>query len=326
MSIIANNNILIEMREKIKDAVTCTVMDEIMNALADVLGNYEITQNIVEDTGKDFLVDAYLNALRVEGRSELTLERYEREIKRFLKVAGTTTRNITQYHIRKYLSDEKERGLADSTIKGLCWVMSGYFNWMHRDGILQNNPMGNIRSIKVQKKVKQVFSDIDIEKLKSNCRTLRDKAIVSFLQSTACRISEVTNLNIDNIDFANNECIVLGKGNKERIVYMDNVTAMYLKQYLSGRKDNDQALFLGLRKNRLTPNGVRVMLKTLARRSGIEHVHPHKFRRTTITNLVTRGMPIEQVKFLAGHEKIDTTMGYIVTDQNNVKNNFQKYA
>lgn len=314
------------MKEKLKDIITYASLEQVVNALSDTLCSYDITPVCTDNVEKDVLLDAYISAIRVEGRSEKTLQRYKSIIGQFLKHAGTSTKNITQYHIRNYLAHEKERGLADMSVKSMFWVLSSYFGWLHRDGIITKNPAGNIGNIKVQKKVKHVFSDIDIEKMKSATTRIRDKAIISFLQSTACRISEVTNLNIEDIDFVKKECIVLGKGNKQRVVYMDDVTAMYLKQYIATRKDNNPALFIGIRKNRISPGGVRSMLKTVGKKADVEHVHPHKFRRTRITSLVTRGMPIEQVKFLVGHEKIDTTMAYVVMDQNNVRNNFNKYA
>jgi site-specific recombinase XerD len=186
--------------------------------------------------------------------------------------------------------------------------------------------MGNIGNIKVQKKKKEVFTEIEIEKLKQNCGTIRNKAIICFLKSTGCRVSEMTNMNIQDIDLVNLECTVLGKGNKQRTVYIDPVTGMFIKKYLNTRTDDNPALFVGLRKERLSPNGVRVMLKTTGKKAGVAHVHPHKFRRTELTELVNRGMPIEQVKTLAGHEKIDTTMGYVNVDAQNVKHNYRKFS
>ena len=200
---------------------------------------------------------------------------------------------------------------------------------MLRDGLIQRDPMANIGHVKVPKRVKEVFSEVDIERLKSGCKTIRDRAIVLFLKSTGCRISEMTALNRDSIVQNGQgvlECKVLGKGNKERIVYLNAVAWMVLQQYLETRTDDNPALFVGLRGERLQPDGVRFMLRELGKRTGVKHVHPHKFRRTEITELVNRGMPIEQVATLMGHEKLDTTMGYIVTNQFNVRNSYQKYA
>ena len=326
MSIVANTMIIDSLKQKLMDAVTVSTMDTVINAVSEILSNYEITPNVISDTGADTMLDAFIDAMSVEGRSTKTLERYRYVISRFLQTVNVTTHNVTQYHIRKYLSDEKARGLADMTIKGYCWIFSAYFGWLHRDGIINRNPMGNIGSIKIQKKVKEVFTEVEIEKLKAACDRTRDKAIICFLKSTGCRISEMTGLNKDDIDFINLECIVLGKGNKQRTVYIDSVTGMIHQTYIAERLDHNPALFVGNRIERMTPGGVRAMLTRVAEKAGVPHVHPHKFRRTEITELVNRGMPIEQVKALAGHEKIDTTMCYVNVSQENVKHSYRRYA
>ena len=328
MSIIANRTFVSSLQEKLSATMPMSMLKTTLDAVSELLAGYDIEQIPTYAAGeKDFMLDAYLNAMRSEGLSEKTLGRYQYILTRALKSFQVPSQGVTNYHIRKYFSDEMERGVKDSTVKGYYWVFSSYFGWLHRDGLIQRNPMANIGKIKCQKKVKEVFSEVDVEKLKQACDNPRDRAIVCFLKSTGCRISEVTGLNRTDIDFIRNECIVLGKGNKQRTVYMDAVTAMILKEYLDSRTDTSSALFYGKQgDHRLRPGGVRAMLCKLGEKTGVNHVHPHKFRRTEITELVNRGMPIEQVKTLAGHEKLDTTMGYIVIDQNNVKNNYMKFA
>jgi len=326
MSIVANKMIIDSLRENLKDKLTYKDMEIVIDAVKETLADYEIKPTVIEETGTDMMMDAFVDAMRVEGKSDKTLERYKYILKRFLKFAGVTTYNITQYHIRNYLASEKNRGIADSTIRGYCWVFSAYFGWLHRDGIISKNPMGNIGNIKVQKKVKEVFTEIELEKLKSGCNNIRDKAIICFLENTGCRISEVTGLNRDDIDFINLRCVVLGKGNKQRTVYMDAVTGMIVQNYLMGRKDDNPALFANRLGDRIRPGGIRIMLNKLGDRAGVERVYPHKFRRTEITRLVNRGMPIEQVKTIAGHEKIDTTMGYVKVDQQNVEYSYRKFS
>lgn len=176
------------------------------------------------------------------------------------------------------------------------------------------------------KKIKAVYSEVEIEKLKFCCRTIRDRAIISFLLSTGCRIGEVCRLNREDVDLANMECRVLGKGNKERTVFPDAVTAMLLRDYLAQRTDESPALFAGRGSSRLSPNGIRRMLDVLARAAGVEHVHPHKFRRTLATGLIRHGMPIQEVAAILGHDKLDTTMQYVVLDKTDVKNAYRKYA
>lgn len=326
MSVVANKMLLNTLTEKFSPIMTNHVMEQALQIVQETLYDYELQRITIEDTGTDYMLDAYLNSMKVEGISSKTLERYQYILKRFLTAVNTTSGNITAYHIRKYMSDEMNRGIKDTTIRGYYWIFSGYFGWLFRDGLLKTDPMKNIGTVKVQKKVKEVFTDLDMERLKQGCKNIRDKAIVYFLKATGCRISEVVGLNRDEIDFINRECIVLGKGNKQRTVYIDSVTAAILQDYLSSRKDDNPALFIGQRRNRLTPSGVRLMLKNLGKKVGVDHVHPHKFRRTEITELAKRGMPIDQIKELAGHEKIDTTMGYIVHDQETVKSSYRRFA
>ena len=326
MGIAANETIMRELHNRLGDILTENEMIQTVDAVRDILMNYDVTPNATDDSGKDFMLDVFLDALKVEGRSPNTIERYRYIIGKFLKFAATNTKNVNVYHVRSYLSAEKDRGLCDNTVNGIRMVLSSFFGWLHRDGLIQKNPMSNIGTIKCQKKIKEVYSEIDIELLKRGCKNIRDRSIVYFLKATGCRIGEVVGLNRDNIDFANLECVVLGKGNKQRTVYMDPVTGMVLKAYLNSRKDDNPALFIGKRGNRLSPHGVRYMLTVLGKNTGVSHVYPHKFRRTQITELVNRGMAIEQVKELAGHTKIDTTMGYVVLDVNNIKNAYRRYA
>ena len=186
--------------------------------------------------------------------------------------------------------------------------------------------MANLGAIKVPKKVREAYAAVDLEKLKTACASPRNMALLSFLLATGCRISEITQLNREDLNFQDKEVLVLGKGNKERTVYFDDVTAMHLRRYLGTRTDDNPALFVGKRKERLQPGGVRAMLKTLAAAAGVDHVHPHKFRRTLATTMIAHGMPIQEVAAILGHDKLDTTMKYIVLDKTSVKNSYRKYA
>ena len=180
--------------------------------------------------------------------------------------------------------------------------------------------------IKCAKKKKQVYSDVDIEKLNQNCSSVRDRAIISFLGSSGCRISEVIELNRDAVDLDKLECVVHGKGDKERRVYMSPVAGMLIRDYLNGRKDENPALFVGRRGERLQPGGVRCMLNRVAEAAGVEHVHPHKFRRTLATRLTRHGMPIQDVAAILGHDKLDTTMQYVVMADEDVKIAYRRYT
>lgn len=326
MSIIAMDTLTKSIRNRIGDFVPANLIDNVLEAVSDILMGYEVNQIITDNVEKDFLLDAFIEALKVEGRSVKTLERYRYIITRFLTAISITSRAVSVYHVRKWISDEKDRGISDNTLNGCRMVLSSYYGWLHREGLIAKNPMANIGTIKHEKKVKDIYSDVDIEKLKMSCTSKRDKAIVSFLKATGCRISEVTQLDKDDVDLIKHECIVLGKGNKQRTVYFDAVTGMLLKEYIDSRNDDSPALFIGKGSERLTPGGVRFMLNRLGSVSGVEHVHPHKFRRTQITNLVDRGMPLQLVRDLAGHAKLDTTLEYVVTQQSSVKSAYEKYT
>lgn len=326
MSIEAKTKFISNMKERLSGVLTVSAMDQMLNALSDEMGHYDISLSDAVYGGKDDMLDAYLSALTIEGRSPKTIYRYNYVISRLLKSVLLPVCEISVYDIRRYLGGEKERGISDNTLEGLRQVFSGFFGWLQREGLITVNPTGNIGAIKKKKKVKTIFSEIDVERMKTNSKTLRDKAIVCFLLSTGCRVSEVAGLNRDAIDLVNLECKVLGKGNKERVVYLDQVTGMLLHDYFVSRKDAHPALFIGKGTERLQPGGIRCMLKTLERCSGVENIHPHKFRRTLATNLSRRGMPIEEIAAILGHEKLDTTMKYIVLDQTDIKHAYKKYA
>lgn len=328
MSIEAKQLFLHDLEKNIGRVLTVDNTEEVMKLLSEQLIDYELEKNPSEDEdieGKE-LLDAYISAKMVEGRSDKTLARYRYIINNVMKRIDVPMRKVSVFHIRRYLASEKGRGISDRTLEGIREVLSAYFGWLQKEGLIASNPIVNLGAIKYQKIKRVPYSSVDIEKLKENCSKDRDKAIISFLLSTGCRISEVCALNRSDIDFENKECKVLGKGNKERIVFLDDVTAMLLKRYVENRNDEHEALFTGKGSARLTPGGVRYMLRKVADRAGVENTHPHRFRRTLATNLIDHGMPIHEVATLLGHDKIDTTMTYVYIDEKNVKNSFRKYA
>ena len=197
---------------------------------------------------------------------------------------------------------------------------------MQRESLIDRNPVVNIGPIKVPKKKKELYSEVDIERLKRNCKCSRDLAIVLFLYATCCRIGEVVELNRDQVIIENQKVVVHGKGDKERKVYFDSVTAEALKTYLDGRTDDCEALFVNKYKQRFQANGIRAMLKKLATVSGVHHVHPHKFRRTKATDMARHGMPIQDVQAILGHEKIDTTMQYVQMNDTDIESSYRRFA
>lgn len=315
-----------QLEETLCDKVVAADITLLLRTVSDVLEGYEMRCVAKWDDEKDDLLDCYVSALKVENRSQKTVDRYVYVIKRMMQYVQVPTRHITVYHLRGYLSAEKERGIADQTLEGIREIFSAYFNWLQREGLIDKNPTANLGAVKCAKKEKKTYTEIDIENLNQHCKTLRDRAIINFLGSTGCRISEMTNLNRDAVNPQALECIVHGKGNKERVVYMSPVAGMLISKYLESRKDDNPALFVGLGARRLQPGGVRAMLKILADAAGVDHVHPHKFRRTLATNLTRHGMPIQEVANILGHEKLDTTMEYIVLNKDDTKSSYRRFT
>lgn len=325
----AKNVLFNRIRIKLSDFCIPSQIDKILELVSDCLFGFSI--DVVEDStihiDADFL-DMFIDALKIQGRSECTLNQYRYVLNHFLKTIKTKTSSITADHIRSYLKLKKEQQLADSSLESYRLIFSSFFTWLYGEGLIDKNPMINIGSINVTKKMKKTFSDVDIEKLKIKSKNPRDIAIVTFLLATACRVSEVVNLNINDINFETMECIVHGKGNKKRKVYLDEISVLFLKEYLAIRNDSEPALFVSLRapNKRISADGIRYMLKTLGVQADVNHVHPHKFRRTKATSLIKHGMSINEVSTILGHNTLDTTMEYIVLDDDTIKHDYQKFT
>ena len=326
MSMEAKSVFMHSLEQRLSSLLTANDMKRVMEEVADSLSGYTMEACPGSMDDHDDLLDAYLAAMEVQGRSPKTVERYRYIIKRMMSAVRVNTRQITVYHLRRYLADEKARGISDSTLDGNRQVFSAYFNWLQKETLIQANPTTNLGAIRCAKKIREVYSEVDLARLQMKAQTIRDRAIIAFLEATGCRISEVVQLNRNDINFSKLECTVLGKGNKERVVYLNEVAAMLLKEYLDQRKDDLPALFTGKGTPRLKPGGVRAMLCKLAGSAHVNHVHPHKFRRTLATNLIRRGMPIQEVANILGHDKLDTTMKYVVLNQSDVAHAYHKYA
>ena len=327
MAIDAKQSFLSQIEHRCADLLTVAEMPRVMSVISDLLQGFRMEElQHTELEQDDDLMDAFVASMKVQGRSPKTIDRYIYVINRFMAFAKVPTRSVNVYHIRKWITAEKERGIQDSTLEGNRQVLSSFFGWLFRESLIERNPVVNVGVIKVAKKQKKTYTDIDIEKLNQCCETLRDRAILHFLRATGCRISEMTSLDRETVDLDALECVVHGKGNKDRIVYMDAVTGMILGKYLESRTDDNPALFVGKRHERLQPGGVRCMLKKLGQEAGVDHVHPHKFRRTLATGLARHGMPIQEVATLLGHEKLDTTMRYVNVDREDTKYTYRRFS
>ena len=285
------------------------------------------TKSVSSVSNSNYLA-MFLNAKKIEGCSERTLSYYKTTVEKLLDRITDPIRKVTTDDVREYLANYQ--GLNDcskTTIDNIRRNISSFFTWLEEEDYIIKSPMRRIHKIKTTKTVKEVISDEEIEKMRDKCKNLRDLAIIDLLYSTGIRIGELVRLNIDDIDFEERECIVFGKGDKERRVYFDAKTKIHLTDYINSRFDTNPALFVTLDApyNRLQISGVEIRLRRLGRELGINKVHPHKFRRTMATRAIDKGMPIEQVQKLLGHSQIDTTMHYAIVNQTNVKVAHRKF-
>jgi len=285
------------------------------------------TKSVSSVSNSNYLA-MFLNAKKIEGCSERTLSYYKTTVEKLLDGITDPIRKVTTDDIREYLANYQ--GLNDcskTTIDNIRRNISSFFTWLEEEDYIIKSPMRRIHKIKTAKTVKEVISDEEIEKMRDKCKNLRDLAIIDLLYSTGIRIGELVRLNIDDIDFEERECIVFGKGDKERRVYFDAKTKIHLMSYINSRSDTNPALFVSLDApyDRLQISGVEIRLRRLGRELGINKVHPHKFRRTMATRAIDKGMPIEQVQKLLGHSQIDTTMHYAIVNQTNVKVAHRKF-
>lgn len=325
MAIEAKTSFLNQLESKLRITTTADLMDKFLSTVSDVMEGFDFHEITSEEVHDD-LLQCYLEAMKVQGRSEKTIAHYNLVLRKMLSDVNVPIRSITVYHLRRHLGNIKETNhLKDSTLESYRSIYSAFFRWLFRESLISKNPVDNLGTIKVPKVVKDVFTDIDMELLKRACTNERDIAIVTFLASTGCRVGELCKLRRDQIDLHNLEGVVHGKGNKERTIYMDSVTAMMLQKYFLVRKDDSPILFATKDGVQFNEGGIRDMLKRLETRSGVSHVHPHKFRRTFATNMARRGMKIQTIAKLMGHDKIETTMTYVMLYKEDVKHDYQHY-
>ena len=306
---------------------------ELNRNLRVILSDFEVVKidkNLPVDVSKENqkLLVSFLSAKEIEGCSQKTITYYKNTIVKMLDEVNLKIENIATDDLRKYLSDYKNQSnVSKSTIDNIRRVLSSFFCWLEDEDYIVKNPVRRIHRIKTKNAVKEVLSDENFEVLRDNCNNLRDLAIIELLASTGIRVGELVNLNINDVSFNERECLVLGKGESERIVYFDAKTKIHLQKYLESRDDDNPALFVSLRKphNRIGIIGVEKRMRKLGRVSNIKKVHPHKFRRTMATKAIDKGMPIEQVQRLLGHVQIDTTMQYAMVNQSNVKIAHKKF-
>ena len=299
-----------------------------MIKLQEILAGVSDNTDIEDVKSSEELLELFIAVKRLEGRSELTLGMYKHNIEKLLASVDKNVCLLNTDDIRAFLSDyRREKGISKVTLDNMRRNLLCFYNWLEDESYIFQNPLRRIHKIKAPIQVKETYSDEELEKMRDACKNTRDLAIVDFLNSTGVRVSELVNLDISDIDFEERECVVLGKGDKERVAYFDARTKLHLEEYISRRKDDNSALWVSNKVSyeRMHASGVERMPRKLGKRCGIAKVYPHKFRRTMATVAIDKGMAIEQVQQLLGHEKIDTTLRYAQVKQNNVKMSHKKY-
>lgn len=293
------------------------------------LKNKEIRDLVkVQPQTNEEALACFISAKKVEGCSIKSLLYYQTTIKKMLLSLNAIYFSITTEDIRLYLANYQENHrISKTTIDNMRRIISSFFSWLENEDYITKSPVRCIHKVKTGKVVKEIYTEESIELMRQACKNKRDLAIIDILYSTGMRVGELVRLNISDIDFTHKECVVLGKGNKQRRVYFDAKTKIHLEQYLALRNDDNEALFVSLLSpyNRLEISGVEIALRKIGQRLGISKVHPHKFRRTLATKAIDKGMPIEQVQHLLGHTKIDTTLGYAMVDDENVRISHKKF-
>ena len=302
---------------------------KLQQVLEHALFQYEIIEAVApSNDDSENLVNIFIAAKRIEGCSEKTLKYYQTTIDAMINAINKSVRHIQTEDLRFYLTQyQKKNQSSRVTIDNIRRILSSFFAWLEDEDHILKSPVRRIHKVKTGTNIKETYNDEELEKMRDNCTELRDLAIIDMLASTGMRIGEMVLLNRIDINFAERECVVFGKGDKERLVYFDARKKLHLQNYLDSRIDNNPALFVTIRApyKRIQIGGIEVRLRKIGKMLGITKMHPHKFRRTLATMAIDKGMPIEQLQQLLGHKRIDTTLQYAMVKQSNVKIAHKKY-
>lgn len=322
--------IISEVMQQMLPHLDNTQMRQLQKVLEKALFGCEITAQIEKKDTDDNpkLIDAFVSAKRIEGCSKKTLKYYRTTIETMVASINKGIRHIQTEDLRSYLTDYQSRNQSSRvTIDNIRRILSSFFSWLEDEDYILKSPVRRIHKVKTATNIKETYTDEDLEKMRDSCTELRDLAIIDMLASTGMRIGEMVLLSKADINFNERECVVFGKGDKERIVYFDARTKIHLQNYIDSRTDDNPALFVALRSphERIKIGGIESRLREMGKRLAIQKVHPHKFRRTLATMAIDKGMPIEQLQKLLGHKRIDTTLQYAMVKQSNVKLAHKKY-
>lgn len=319
--------IITEILQKMLPYLNNQQLDQLKLTVDSVLTKHEITDEPDLKSNED-IVSKFIEAKRIEGCSDKTLNYYQKTITDMLSLTGKEVMHIATEDLRKYLTDYQEsKKISKVTVDNVRRILSSFFSWLEDEDYILKSPVRRIHKVKTASIVKETYTDEALEQMRDSCTELRDLAMIDMLASTGMRVGEMVLLNKNDINFPERECVVLGKGNKQRIVYFDARTKIHLQNYLESRSDDNEALFVTLKAphTRLTIGGIEVRVRELGQSLGMNKVYPHKFRRTLATVAIDKGMPIEQLQRLLGHKRIDTTLQYAMVKQSNVKNAHRRY-
>ena len=327
MSVLDKKLLVEEITKALGEYVPTATVSRIADTIGETLERYSVERTAEEDgvDESEGMVKLFIDAKRSEGKSEKTLRNYTYVLNRLHNGAGALNK-MTVFKLRAFISSEMERGVKPSSLESNRSVYCNFFSWLKREEIIDKNPCDNLAPIKPKKEVKLPYEDIDVYRLQDHATNPRDRAIIALLRSTGCRVSEAAGANRDAFNVTQKRLTVLGKGNKERILFLDDECILRLTDYLKERTDDNPALFVNYKFERIDTGGIRLILRKIAKKAGVDGVHPHRFRRTLATNLINHGMPVQDVAAVLGHDKLDTTMGYVYQSNEQVEQSYRRYA
>lgn len=324
------NNLIRDIEQAMFNTLTNEQLSQLRTVLEYSFRNIDVVEKqpeIATDTNQN-LVELFISAKKVEGCSDKSIAYYRSTLNKALATIQKNVSHISTDELRLYLNTyQVNSGASKVTVDNIRRILSSFFSWLEEENYIIKSPVRRIHKVKIGKTVKETYTDEALEQMRDHCDNSRDLALVDLLASTGMRVGELVKLNRNDIDFHNRECVVTGKGDKQRRVYFDARTKIHLQKYLEERSDTNEALFVSLLApfDRLQISGVEIRLRQFGRELNIPKVHPHKFRRTLATMAIDKGMPIEQVQHLLGHQSLDTTLQYAMVNQNNVKISHRKY-
>ena len=324
------DNLINEIEQAMLNVLDNEQLSQLRKVLDYTFRNVSVTEkdSVHTESNNQTLIDNFIAAKKVEGCSDKSISYYKSTIINALEKIEKEVVHITTDDLRSYLNNyQEESGASKVTVDNIRRILSSFFSWLEEENYIVKSPVRRIHKVKVGKTVKETYTDEVLEQMRDHCSNVRDLALIDLLASTGMRVGELVKLNKSDIDYQNRECVVTGKGDKQRKVYFDARTKIHLQKYVNSRTDTNEALFVSLLSpgNRLQISGVEIRLRQLGRELNIPKVHPHKFRRTLATMAIDKGMPIEQVQHLLGHQSLDTTLQYAMVNQNNVKLSHHKF-